>query len=381
MLPKYNTAQNHETYIVSSELQGHHFGLIFLGESQLHSQTFENTCERIVESADPSRRDRQISYAGSKRCRRILIQAQNPKSKIQTPNSKLQNPRSKIQNPKSKIQNPRSKIQNPNSQIQNPNSKIQTGPFGAATKRTKTKLIQNPKSKIQNPKSKIQNPRSKIQNPKSKIQDPKSKIQNPKSKIQNPKSKIQDPKSKIQNPNSKLQNPKSKIQTARLEFGFWLRSGRGRGRWPCSKWRCMAVLATQTWPSWRHTGLQPKGCRFDSPHARPKLGTDFRRRGFAGNRGSISGPVSQKSGPNFRRNCGPGGVVGNVGSTSRKKKKIQAFKIYLYLYVNIIYKSCSTLSTIPGPMQQISRVGGWQALACLNKDLWNTYLNCITCAK
>ena len=66
----------------------------------------------------------------------------------------------------------------------NPKSKIQTGPFGAATKRTKTKLIQNPKSQIQNPKSKIQNPKSKIQNPKSKIQNPKSKIQNPKSKIQ-----------------------------------------------------------------------------------------------------------------------------------------------------------------------------------------------------
>ena len=208
MLPKYNTAQNHETYIVSSELQGHHFGLIFLGESQLHSQTFENTCERIVESADPSRRDRQISYAGSKRCRRILIQAQNPKSKIQTPNSKIQDPKSKIQNPKSKIQNPKSKLQNPN-------SKIQTGPFGAATKRTKTKLIQNPKSKIQNPKSKIQNPKSKIQNPKSKIQNPKSKIQDPRSKIQNRKSKLQTPKPKIQNPNG--------------PFGVWILASVGPG--------------------------------------------------------------------------------------------------------------------------------------------------------
>ena len=66
--------------------------------------------------------------------------------------------------------------------IQNPNSKIQTAPFGAATKRTKTKLIQNPKSKLQNPNSKIQNPRSKIQNPKSKLQTPKSKLQTPKSK-------------------------------------------------------------------------------------------------------------------------------------------------------------------------------------------------------
>ena len=74
----------------------------------------------------------------------------------------------------------------PKSKIRNPKSKIQTGPFGAATKRTKTKLIQNPKSKIRNPKSKIQNPKSEIQNPKSEIQNPKSKIQNPKSKIQNP---------------------------------------------------------------------------------------------------------------------------------------------------------------------------------------------------
>ena len=195
-----------------------------------------------IKSADPSRRDWQISYAESKRCRSILILAQNPKS-----------------------------------EIQNPKSKIQTGPFGAATKRTKTKLIQNPKSEIQNPKSKFQNPKSKIRNPKSKIQNPKSEIQ----------------------------NPKSKIQTGRLEFGFWICSGRDRGRWPCSKWRCMAVLATWIWPSWRRTSLQPKGCRLDSRHERPKLGTDFRRRGFAGNRGSISSPVFWgKLGPNFRRNLG-----------------------------------------------------------------------------
>jgi len=45
----------------------------------------------------------------------------------------------------------------PKSKIRNRKSEIQTGPFGAATKRTKTKLIQNPKSEIQNPKSEIQN--------------------------------------------------------------------------------------------------------------------------------------------------------------------------------------------------------------------------------
>ena len=94
----------------------------------------------------------------------------------------------------------KSKIQNPKSKIQNPKSKIQTGPFGAATKRTKTKLIQNPKSEIQNPKSKIRNPKSKIQNPKSEIQ-----------------------------------NPKSKRAVWSLDFGFWIWSGRDRGRWPCSK--------------------------------------------------------------------------------------------------------------------------------------------------
>jgi len=74
-------------------------------------------------------------------------------------------------------------------QSQNPKSKIQTGPFGAATRRTKTKLIQNPKSKLQNPRSKIQNPKSKIQDPKSQIQNPRSKIQNPNSKIQTARQK------------------------------------------------------------------------------------------------------------------------------------------------------------------------------------------------
>ena len=37
-------------------------------------------------SADPSRRDMEISYAGSKRCKVILIQTQNPRSKLQNPN-------------------------------------------------------------------------------------------------------------------------------------------------------------------------------------------------------------------------------------------------------------------------------------------------------
>ena len=117
----------------------------------------------------------------------------------------------------------------------------------------------------------------------------------------------------------------------------------------------MAALATRTWPSWRHTGLQPKGRRFDSPHARPKLGTDFGRRGFAGNRGSISGPVSRKSGPNFQRNCGPGGVLGNVGSTSRKKKdpslqNIPIFicKHYIQILFYAIHNPWSNATNLPG---------------------------------
>ena len=158
-------------------------------------------------------------------------------------------------------------------QTQNPKSKIQTAPFGAAAKRTKTKLIQNPKSKLQNPRSKIQNPNSKIQTPKS----------------------------------------KRPVWILELDFGFGRAGTGGDGYvanddvWPC-------------WPpefSWRLTSLQPKGSRLGSPHARPKLGTDFRRRGFAGNRAPISGPVSWKSGPNFRRNSGPGGAAQNVRSASR----------------------------------------------------------------
>ncbi len=98
-------------------------------------------------SADPSRRDMEIFYAGSKRCRGIQIQ--NPKSKIQTPKSKLQNPKSKRRRlgpPQKEGRLNWSKIQNPKSQIPNPRSKIQ-----------------DPKSKSQNPNSKRHNPRSKIQ--------------------------------------------------------------------------------------------------------------------------------------------------------------------------------------------------------------------------
>ena len=65
----------------------------------------------------------------------------------------------------------------------------------------------------------------------------------------------------------------------------------------------MAVLATRIWPSWRRTSLQPKGSRLGSPHARPKLGTDFRGGVLPeieprfpapcrGNRGPISGETA-----------------------------------------------------------------------------------------
>ena len=171
----------------------------------------------------------EISYAGSKRCRVILIQTQNPKSK-----------------------SPR---------------------FGAATKRTKTKLSQNPKSKTPNPKSKLQNPRSKTQKPKS----------------------------KLQTPNPKIQIPNSKIQTARLEFGFGRVGAGGDGH----------VANEDVWPCWPPdfglvgglTSLQPKGSRLDSTHGRAKLGTDCRREVLLeteprfpapcrGNLGSVSGETT-----------------------------------------------------------------------------------------
>ena len=211
----------------------------------------------------------------------------SPKSKIQNPKSKIQSPKSKIQNPKSEIQNPKSKIQNPKSEIRNPKSK--RGRLGPPQKERRLNW--------------------------SKIQNPKSEIRNPKSKIQNPKSKIQTPNSKIQTPKSKIQNPNGPFGVWILDFGFGRAGAGGDGH----------VANEDVWPCWPpelglvggHTGLQPKGRRFDSPHERPKLGTDFRRRGFAGNRGSISSPVFWKLGPSFRRNCKPGGAVRNVGLTSR----------------------------------------------------------------
>ena len=83
----------------------------------------------------------------------------------------------------------------------------------------------------------------------------------------------------------------------------------GLGSSWCSKWRCMAVLATWIWPSWRRTSLQPKGCRLDSPHERPKLGTDFRRKRFCRKSGLDFQPRVLEIGARFpeklqtRRRC------------------------------------------------------------------------------
>ena len=254
-------------------------------------------------SADPSRRDWQISYAGSKRCRWILILALNPKFKIRNPKSKTQNPKSKIRNPKSK-----------------------RGRLGPPQKERRLN-------------------RSKIQNPKSKIQNPKSKIRNPKSKIQNPNSKIQTPNSKIQNPNGPVWS---------LDFGFGRAGAGGDGHvanedvWPCWPLELGLVGGTQACnrkfagsippthgPNWAPISggevLPEIGARFPAP--------------CRGNRGRISGETA-----------GQAALLETLGQHRARKKP--SLQIYLYLNVNIIYKSSSTLSTIPGPMQQISRVGG-----------------------
>ncbi len=186
----------------------------------------------MIKSADPSRRDMEISYAGSKRCRVILIQTQNPKSK-----------------------SPR---------------------FGAATKRTKTKLSQYPKSKTPNPKSKLQNPRSKTQKPKS----------------------------KLQTPNPKIQIPNSKIQTARLEFGFGRVGAGGDGHvanedvWPCwppefglvgGAQACSRKVAGSV-PRTRGPNWAPTSGGGVLPETEPRFPAPCR-----GNRGSLSGETTGRA--------------------------------------------------------------------------------------
>ena len=57
--------------------------------------------------------------------------------------------------------------------------------------------------------------------------------------------------------------------------------------------------------------------KLDSGHVRAKIGHRFPAGGFAGKRAPISGPVSWKSGLNFRRNYGPGRAAETVRSTLR----------------------------------------------------------------
>ena len=227
----------------------------------------------------------------------------------------------------------------------------------------------SPKSKIQNPKSKIQNPKFKIQNPKSKrgrlgppqkerrlnrskIQNPKSKIQNPKSKIRNPKSKLQTPNSKLQNPNSKLQNPNGPFGVWILDFGFGRAGAGGDGHvanedvWPCWPLEPGLVGGTQACNKKVAGSIPPtrgpNWAPISGGEVLPEIGARFPAP-CRGNRGRISGETA-----------GQAALLETLGQHRARKKKIQAFKIYLYL----IYKSSSSLSTIPGPMQQISRVGG-----------------------
>ena len=123
------------------------------------------------------------------------------------------------------------------------------------------------------------------------------------------------PKSKIQNPKSKIQNPNGPFGVWILDFGFGQAGTGGDGH----------VANEDVWPCWPPEfglvgGAQAcnrKVAGSIPPTSGPKLGTDFRRRGFARNRSSISSPVFWKLGPDFRRNCKPGGVVRNVGLTSR----------------------------------------------------------------
>ena len=235
--------------------------------------------------------------------------------------------------PKSKIQNPKSKIQNPKPKIQNPKSKIQTGPFGAATKRTKTKPIQNPKSEIQNPKS---------------------EIQNPKSKIRNPKSKLQTPNSKIQTPNSKIQNPNGPFGVWILDFGFGRARAGGDGHvanedvWPCWPPELGLVGGTQACnrkvagsipptrgPNWAPISggevLPEIGARFPAP--------------CRGNRGRISGETA-----------GQAALLEMLGQHRARKKRskpskytyIEMYKHYLQIQFYAIHNPWSNATNLPG---------------------------------
>ena len=117
----------------------------------------------------------------------------------------------------------------------------------------------------------------------------------------------------------------------------------------------MAVLAARTWPSWRRTGLQPKGRRFDSPHARPKLGTDLRRKGFAA-KGADFRPCVAEIGAEFpeklraRRPCWKLWV-----NTAQEKKDPSLQNIVIFIckhYIQILFHAIhnprSNATNLPG---------------------------------
>ena len=152
---------------------------------------------------------------------------------------------------------------------------------------------------------------------KPKIQNPKSKIRNPKSKIQTPKSKIQNPKSKLQTPNSKIQNPNGPFGVWILDFGFG-RAGAGVDG---------HVANEDVWPCW-------------PPELGLVGGTQACNRKVAGSipptRGRNWAPISGREvlpeiGARFPAPCS-----GNWGPISGEKM-IQAFEIYLYLYMYTLY--------------------------------------------
>ena len=242
-----------------------------------------------------------------------------------SPKSKIQNPKSKIQNPKPKIQNPKSKIQNPKPEIQNPKSKIQTGPFGAATKRTKTKPIQNPKSKIRNPKSKIQNPNSKLQTPNS----------------------------KIQTANSKIQNPNGPFGVWILDFGFGRAGAGGDGHvanedvWPCwpaelglvgGKQACNRKVAGSIPPP-----RGPNWAPISGGEVLPEIGARFPAP-CRGNRGRISGETA-----------GQAALLETLGQHRARTKKpslqnIPIFKCKHYIQIQFyaIHNPWSNATNLPG---------------------------------
>ena len=66
----------------------------------------------------------------------------------------------------------------------------------------------------------------------------------------------------------------------------------------------MAALATQTWPSWKGPKLVSKRSEARFPPRPAQIGLRFPEGGVAGNRASLSSPVSRKLGTNFQKHGG-----------------------------------------------------------------------------